>query len=213
MLRRVDAWDSFDVETVREVAPMSRNAAKRLLADLGAAGYVESAMARDRRAPVWKLTIRGRALSMASAARPIRRATADRLLREFLDRVDAVNADAGLGYRVTEVAVFGSYLGSDSTLGDVDIGVRLESRLSPGVDPVAHGAARVDIAKQSGRVFRSWFDELTWSYKEVWLRLKSRSHGLSLHDLDKDGIFELGDLELRVVYRVGPQRLGVVDPQ
>lgn len=203
LLRRVDAWEGFDVETVRDVAPMSRNAAKRLLADLSAAGYIEPAMARDRRAPVWKLTIRGRALSMASAARPIRRATADRLLREFLDRVDAVNADAGLGYRVTEVAVFGSYLGSDGTLGDVDVGVRLESRLSPGVDPVAHGAARVDLAKENGRVFRSWFDELTWSYKEVWLRLRSRSRGLSLHYLDKDGIFELDALELRLVYRDG----------
>ncbi len=203
LLKRVDAWDNFDVETLREVAPMSRNAAKRLLADLGTAGYVEPAMARDRRAPVWKLTIQGRALSMASAARPIRRATADRLLREFLDRVDAVNADAGLGYRVTEVVVFGSYLGSDSTLGDVDVGVRLESRLSPNIDPVAHGAARVDLAKQNGRVFRSWFDELTWTYREVWLRLKSRSRGLSLHDLDKDGIFQLGDLELQVVYRGG----------
>ena len=32
LLKRVDAWDSIDVETVREVAPMSRNAAKRLLA-------------------------------------------------------------------------------------------------------------------------------------------------------------------------------------
>jgi predicted nucleotidyltransferase len=203
LLQRVDAWDSFDMETVREVAPMSRNAAKRLLADLGVAGYVEYAVARDSRGPAWQLSIRGRALSMASAARPIRRATADRLLYEFLDRVDAVNADACLGYRVTEVVVFGSYLGSDSTLGDVDVGVRLESRLSPNVDPVAHGAARVDLAKKCGRVFRSWFDELTWSYKEVWLRLKWRSRGLSRHDLDKDGIFELGDLELRVLYRDG----------
>jgi hypothetical protein len=201
LLKRVDVWDSFDMETVREVAPMSRNAAKRLIADLSAAAYVEPAVAHERSAPAWQLTIRGRALSMASAARPIRRAAADRLLRELLDRVEAVNADAGLGYRVTEVAVFGSYLGSDDTVGDVDVGVRLESRLSPDADPVAHGAARVDLAKQNGRVFRSWFDELTWSYKEVWLQLKSRSRGLSLHDLDRDGIFELGDLELRVVYR------------
>lgn len=52
-------------------------------------------------------------------------------------------------------------------------------------------------------MFRSWFDELTWSYKEIWLRLKSRSRGLSLHNLDKDGIFELDALELRVVYRGG----------
>ena len=37
LLQRVDAWDGFDVETVREVAPMSRNAAKLLLADLSAA--------------------------------------------------------------------------------------------------------------------------------------------------------------------------------
>jgi len=64
-------------------------------------------------------------------------------------------------------------------------------------------AARVDLAKQNGRVFRSWFDELTWSYKEVWLRLKSRSRGLSLHDLEKDGIFQLDALELRVVHRDG----------
>lgn len=203
LLRRVDAWDSFDVETVREVASMSRNAAERLLADLGTAGYVEPAKAHDSGAPAWQLSIRGRALSMASAALPIRRATAGRLLREFLDRVDAVNADADLGYRVSEVVVFGSYLGNDSTLGDVDVGVRLESRLSAEADRVAHSEARVKLAKQNDRVFRSWFEELTWSYKEVWLRLRSRSRALSLHDLDKDGIFQLGDCELHVVYRDG----------
>lgn len=203
LLRRVDSWDGFDVATVSEVFPMSRNAAKRLLAELSTARYIEPAVSRDSGGPTWQLSIQGRALSIASAARPIRRATADRLLRELLDRVDAVNADAALVYCVTEVAVFGSYLGSDDTLSDVDVGVRVESRLPPDVDRVAHGEARVRLAQKNGRVFRSWFEELLWPYKEVWLRLKSRSRGLSLHNLDKDGIFELGDVELRVIFRDG----------
>lgn len=202
-LRRIDSWNGFDLKDARDVRPMSRNAAKQLIAELADAGYLEPAKEYKPGTPRWRLSVKGRALTIASAARPIRRATADRLLAEFLDRVDAVNADTGFLFRVTEAAVFGSYLGNEPTLGDVDVGIRLKSRLPPDADPVEYGAARVDLAMEKGRVFNGWFAALDWPYREVWLKLKSRSRGLSLHDMESDSLFKRADLKLRVIYANG----------
>lgn len=213
LLQRLGRWQEFEMESVRDVLPMSRRAAQRLIVELATNGYIEPGE-KHRSAPQgWKLTIRGRAFSIASAARPIRRATAERLLAAFLDRIDAVNADTGLQYRVAEAVVFGSYLGDEPTLGDVDVGVRLASRLPPGADVRAHRQKRVALAKLNGRTFYGWSDEFLWPYREVMLKLKSRSRGLSLHDMEDDALFERDSLTMRVIYADGrrvesPQRDG-----
>lgn len=203
LLRRVDSWDGFDLEHVREVHPMSRKAAHQLIASLHDAGYIERTESRRPKEVLWHLTIQGRAFSIAKASKPIKRATADRLVRELLDRIDAVNADEGLESRVVESVVFGSYLGSEPLLNDVDVGIRLESRLPPDADPVAHRKARVALAEANGRIFRWWGEELLWPDKEIWLRLKSRSRGLSLHDMRNDHIFERPEVERRAIYANG----------
>lgn len=203
LMRRLGARDVLDVETVRRILSISRPAAKRLVTALDRAGYVETAESPVPGSPCWRLTAQGGALAMASAASPIRRATADRALAALLDRIDAVNADKGLRYRVAEAVVFGSYLGDEPTLGDVDVGIRLESRLPPDADIRAHRKGRVALAKKSGRVFRSWFDMVLWPEREVWLRLKARSRALSIHDMAQDAIFDREDLEFQVIYANG----------
>jgi predicted nucleotidyltransferase len=65
---------------------------------------------------------------MASFAKPISRATAERLLVGLLDRAAAWNAKPDKLVSIDEVLVFGSYL--DPTidrLGDVDIAVTLSN--------------------------------------------------------------------------------------
>ena len=195
--------DTFSIERVLRVHPMTLRAANKLIGDLRTSRYIEPSERATRRVPLWRLTISGRALSLASAARPIKRATADRLVREFLDRIDALNADKGLKYRVTEAVVFGSYLGTGETIGDVDVGIRLKSRVAPGESMGAKRKERVAIAEKDGRVFRSWPGKLYWPDREVWLRLKARSRGISLHDMDEDGIFDRRSLQTRIIYADG----------
>jgi predicted nucleotidyltransferase len=66
---------------------------------------------------------------MASAAKPISRASAEKKLAEFLDRVRKVKEDDYFLYKVEKVIVFGSYLGSADLLSDIDLAVSWNGRL------------------------------------------------------------------------------------
>lgn len=70
-------------------------------------GYLE-VVRRDRDGTWWFTTIQGNALANASFAKPITRATAQRHLDGFLERVRTYNADHVKPYTVTQVTVFGS---------------------------------------------------------------------------------------------------------
>ena len=56
----------------------------------------------------------------------IHRATADRLIKELLARVNLVNDSVDYLHRVSEVWVFGSYLSKRTRLGDVDLWIKLD---------------------------------------------------------------------------------------
>lgn len=73
----------------------------------------------------WKTTIKGRQLSLATAAKPISRANAEKKLSEFLERVKIIRDDPRFLYKVTRVAVFGSYLSDSKNPGDIDLAVGL----------------------------------------------------------------------------------------
>jgi predicted nucleotidyltransferase len=76
--------------------------------------------------PAWSTTIKGNALAMASAAGPVLRKTAERLLAEFLDRVKEVRESDTYLYRVKRVILFGSMLDQDrSHVNDIDLVVEL----------------------------------------------------------------------------------------
>ena len=72
-----------------------------LIKELNRLGYVEKADFQFGE-QYWKNTIRGNALAFASTALPISRKTADRLLTEFLRRVDEVNNDSYFLYNIVE---------------------------------------------------------------------------------------------------------------
>jgi hypothetical protein len=79
----------------------------------------------------YELTRKGFVLGMARAAKPLRRATAERLVSEFLQRVEQVNNDPSLLYWIDEVVVFGSFLTNSPTLSDVDLAVTYTERVAP----------------------------------------------------------------------------------
>ena len=126
----------------------------------------------------WRTSRRGNALAAAHLGRRIKRKTADRLVRELLERVGQVNKGP-YAYRVVRVLAFGSYLSDIATLGDVDLVVELEQR-----DPHRHrevADARIEAAIQGGRNFGSYVEAIAWPEQEVLRLLKNRSRYLSLH--------------------------------
>jgi hypothetical protein len=78
--------------------------------------------------PFFDLTDCGVRLAYASAAKPIHRKTAERILAEFMERVHPVNATPEYLYRVDGVVLFGSFLSDVEQLGDVNVAVNLESK-------------------------------------------------------------------------------------
>lgn len=80
--------------------------------------------------PVWSTTIKGNALAIASAARPVLRKTAECVLAEFLDRVTEVRESDTHPYRVKRVILFGSMHDQDrSHVNDIDLVVELVHKM------------------------------------------------------------------------------------
>jgi predicted nucleotidyltransferase len=109
----------------------------------------------------------------------IKRETAKQKLVDLVDRVRLVRDDSRFLYRVTLLAVFGSYLTDKDRLGDIDIAFKLEAKEK---DRDKATALAQEHTRKSGRQFRNMVEEIFWPENEVLLFLKSRSRSLSFHE-------------------------------
>jgi hypothetical protein len=132
--------------------------------------------------------MQGNAIANAKAGKPITRRTADRLVEEFLVRVNEINACDDYVFRVTQVVIFGSYLSDSPTLGDVDLSIILSHRYDDPEEHKRHCEARTQHALEEGRNFPTFLQELAWPEEEIWRILKGRSRGLSLHDEKRERV-------------------------
>jgi len=179
---RVGEWGT---EFVRHVLKVDQDEAARVLGALHEKGLIEPGDT-ERGEPLYHPTLLGNALAGASAGKPIKRATADRLLSEFLERVERVNSDPHYLFRVAHVVVFGSYLSDAGTLGDLDVAIHLEAKEADWDKHVALEDARIKKARDAGRNFPTYEAEIRWPETEVRRFLKGPSSAISLHDLRSD---------------------------
>ncbi len=159
---------------------ISDEAAEQLVAELQRLGYVEP-VSDPQGNNRFRRTLNGSSFALASAARPITRRTADRKLREILERVRRVNDSDYYLYRVQRVLVFGSYLTGEEILNDVDVAVELVPREQDPDKQRELGQRRISEVLKAGRQFSNYVEQLFWPETEVMLFLKSRSRGISLH--------------------------------
>jgi DNA-binding IclR family transcriptional regulator len=120
-LRREDEWRS---DYLMSRFGLSPSRAETLTAELLRLGYIEMRERHDSSRCYCKTQL-GCRFSLASAARPLTRKTAERRLAEFIERVRALNANDYYLYRVRTVRVFGSYLTERDRINDIDIAVEL----------------------------------------------------------------------------------------
>jgi predicted nucleotidyltransferase len=160
----------------------------------------------------YEATTPGLALANASAAKPITRKTVDRLLREFMDRVQAINTsdEDEYAYKIASVVLFGSILSDKERLGDVDIAVELQPAASDDkeFDDVCH--YRLIMARVDERHFSSDFERITWPATEIFRVLRAHSCSLALHDLS--ALTEMQGVSYRVLHG-DPVRLGSMIPE
>ena len=138
----------------------------------------------------WEVTNGGVRFINATAAKPITRKTADKLVREFLSRVDEVNRTPYYLYRVRKVLVFGSYLTKTYNLGDIDLAVEFEPKESNKERQRTLEDERIRHAFEAGRHFSNHTEQLFWPCREVQMFLKKRSRALNLHGSD-DGVLKM----------------------
>jgi hypothetical protein len=128
---------------------------------------------------------RGLAFANATAAKPIYRKTAERVLTEFMDRVHAVNASKEYAFRISGAVLFGSMLSCADRLGDVDVAIDLKPRISDPIQRKQLCNRRRRSAQEQGRAFSTATEWAMWPQREVLLQLKARSRSLSLHRFDQ----------------------------
>jgi hypothetical protein len=173
---------SVTVRYVRKILACPSCDAARVLRHLQKHGFVERV--GTRLAPSTK----GSALAMATAARPLRRETAARLIADLIARSRTLNADNQWAYRIGKVVVFGSYVRGVERPNDVDIACELRPRWT-GSEQLVQEHLRRHIRK---RPFRNLTEWAGWPRLEVLRFLKARARGLSIHELE-DWIIETTD--------------------
>jgi hypothetical protein len=163
--------------TVVEVLGFSQSDARQLLQKMQNEGLL--AVKED----YWLATSRGHALAMATAARPLRRATAQRLIEEVVERARVINGDNEFAYRVHGSLCSEAFWLARNGPNDVDIGCCLVARFD---------GEKQRVLEDERRKKKGWFTNTSecavWPKMEVLKKLKSRSRGLSVQEIASRGM-------------------------
>ncbi len=147
--------------------------------------------------PWYELTDEGIRFAQASAAAPLRRATAERKLREFMARVEQVNQSDEYAYRVPRVVLFGSYLTDAERVNDIDLAVELVPRWDGFNVGIQYQKEQERVRLAPRHRTRNALAAEQWPWREVLLFLKAGSRAFSFHDI-QDPI--LHGIAKRVLY-------------
>lgn len=191
-LRNSD-WDIHDLSRRLGVSPEeASNIADSLVAD----GYIELVLEHDGGA-VFTATTKGAALSNASAAKPITRKTADRLVKGIVERAAQINATPHFLHHVTKVYAFGSYLTDRIDLGDIDVAVELRRKVD-GEAFISASQEYADRLAAQGQRFPNFTARLFCAEADLYKTLRGGSRAISIHEAA-----ELAELEVtasQVIY-------------
>jgi predicted nucleotidyltransferase len=163
-LMRETVGRSITPRYAREILQCSDSVARQVLDDLQMEGFVDYVNGH------LEPSMKGSALAMATAAPPLRRDTAERLVTHLVERARAINKDDRWAYRVGRLVVFGSYVRGAERPNDVDVGCEVLPRWSCERQEVAEQLRR-EVRNQRFRNVSEW---ATWPKLEVIRFLKAR---------------------------------------
>jgi len=144
-----------------------------------AEGYFER-IANKKYKQYWGMTVKGFALVQASAAKKVKRATADRHYQAFMDRVKEINKSDEHLYLVTKVALFGSYITDAATVSDIDLFVWIgrKPKFEDNFNKIFE--QRTALMQDQGRRFKTHLDLNSWPEIDVRKYLKNGSRVISI---------------------------------
>ena len=187
MLRYLRGWDQWKVADLESVATLAPGTGNTLAMALRTEGLIEASGKGT-----WAVTQAGRTFSAATAAKPVRRATAEKALAEFLERVTQVNEDPYFLAEATRVVLFGSMLKPEvERLSDVDLAVELVSKEMDRDLASLKNRQRAEELADQGRSFRNSLEWAAVWYLEAFRYLKGGSRAISLADYRVEKTFVL----------------------
>jgi len=193
---------SFDLKIIRNQLKFYSKKAQVIIDNLLVSGYIEKDMERKTKVQRYIITLKGSAFALASAAKPYKRATVDRAYKALMERVEEINSSTQFLHEVTKVTIFGSYLGHSDYLGDLDLVIEIEPKISDIDEFMLEQAALVQDAINSGEKIQDYIHELHFSELKTRKYLKNRSPILSIHSI-YDGILKIADH--KIIYQKIPQ--------
>jgi predicted nucleotidyltransferase len=176
--RRLVSWHqhSFQLQRLREHLSLNEGSAFALAAELETQGYLKAL-----ENGVYQFTEKGEQLVRASAAGKISRHSAEDALTGLLTRAEQYNSDPDMLLTVEAIVVFGSFLGGNEKLGDLDVAVKSRRRDPKDPDPSTTALA---YAERSGRHFSNIVEWLSWPDTELRQILKARKRSIAIQDWD-----------------------------
>jgi len=169
-------------ETAETKLNLNPEVARYFLNQLVDLGLIKECSGRKEHS-FFELTNYGLNLAYASAAKPIRRKTAEHILTEFLTRAERVNATPEYLYRVDMAILYGSMLSTAERLGNVNVAVNLESKARGEAEYQEWSEQRIRAAQRKGKSFSTIVERAYWPIAEVYLELKARSISLKISEL------------------------------
>lgn len=121
-------------------------------------------------------------MTVTNKSKRMKRSTAERLLRELIGRVESIQEDSFLAYRVSDLVLFGSYLSDREDLGDLDVAVRLVERYDGQIQRRVEDERRAATCPRRADLVM----ELFWPIEEIYRMIRNRSGWIQLTDLDHD---------------------------
>ena len=187
--------DTFTLEEVCNHFEIHNLEANSLLRELTKQEFIEKSSS-----DYYKTTLKGEALRIARCVPPINRDKADKIFKDFMQRVEEINNNDYYLYRVSKILLFGSYINKDAVdFGDVDIAFELEKKVNDVDEFEKLNSEFIDKAIYEGKYFSSIIEELFYSETVVISKLKNRNRYISLHKM-RDGILEIA--ETKQIYPV-----------
>lgn len=170
--------------------------ANMLIQNLIKEGYLEP-KTRNNQDGFVATTIKGNSLAMASFAAPITKRTADQKIDELIERAKIVNTSSDYLYKVTRIAVFGSYLTNKDRINDIDVDVLLEPKYPKEIQR-ENERAFTEEAVRKGKRIRNFIEQLCYPLLMTRKFLQHRSRALSLHY--GDGVLDM--VEYKIVFEL-----------
>ena len=173
--------DTFTLDKVCNYFEINDLEANSLLRELTEQGFIEKSSS-----DYYKTTLKGAALRIARCVPPIKRDKADKIVNDFMQRVEEINNNDYYLYRVSKILLFGSYIKEDAVdFGDIDVAFELERKINDTDEFEKLNREFIEKAEDEGKYFSSFFEELSYSETVVISKLKNRNRYISLHRDDE----------------------------